>query len=545
VCKRDPLSRVRCIAIALLVLTPLAFAADELDRQLLSARLVELKSAVAAGHSTIAMPEVLAALYEERGNTLLWDEARRGALLSALSAADREGLNPHDYNVAMLKQLPALAGLTGAARVDADFALTDSLLRYVYHLRFGKVNPASYLATWNFPRRVRSEDPVAALGQLFAATDFVSVLEAFAPKSSLYHGAKAQLRRYREIAASGNWPLVEGTTVLKPGASAAEIVQLRQRLAREGFLVNDLVSLDYDAPLEEAVRAFQKQHGLDSDGVIGARTRDALNTTVGQRIDQLKVNLERLRWLESDRVSRFLAVNIAGFEVHLIEAGKSIWSTRAVVGTPFRQTPTFTADMTYIVINPDWTVPPTILRKDKLPALARDRGYLAKNHLEVIDRGGKPVDASTIDWSRYARAPFPYLLRQVPGPWNALGRVKFIFPNSHFVFLHDTPSRELFKRSQRTFSSGCIRVENPFELVRILLPDWDSARIDAVLASGRETKVSLRQPLPVLVVYLTALALEDGTVRFYDDVYDRDAWVLAALSAGFVYDAPGGLTIPG
>ena len=539
------MNRVRCVAIALIVLTPLAFGAQNSEQQLLSAQLLQLKSGGAAGYTTIAMPDVLTALYQERGNTLLWDEPRRGALLDALSAADREGLNPQDYNVGTLNQLPSLAGLTGNARVDADLALTDSLLRYVYHLRFGKVNPASHVATWNFPRRVRSEDPVAALGQLFAATDFVSVLEAFAPKSSLYHGAKAQLQRYREIAAGGDWPLVEGTTVLKPGVSEAEIVRLRQRLAREGFPVTDLVSLDYDTPLEEAVRAFQKQNGLDTDGVIGAGTRAALNMTVGQRIDQLKVNLERLRWLESDRASRFLAVNIAGFEVHLIESGKSVWSTRAVVGTPFRQTPTFTADMKYLVINPDWTVPPTILRKDKLPALARDRGYLAKNHLEVIGRDGKPVDASTIDWSRYPGAPFPYMLRQVPGPWNALGRVKFIFPNSHFVFLHDTPSRELFKRSKRTFSSGCIRIENPFELVRILLPDWDSSRIDAVLESGRETKVSLQQPLPVLVVYLTALALADGTVRFYDDVYDRDAWVLAALSAGFVYDAPEGLTARG
>ena len=533
-------SIVRFLAFALLITSNAATAADT-EQQLLLDQLVQLRAGAGAESSSIAAPEVVAALYELRGNTLLWDEPRRQALLAALMSADLQGLNPQDYGVDALNRLPALTDLSGRARVDADITLTASLLRYVYHLRFGKVNPASHDPNWNFPRRVRADDPIATLGQLFEATDFATVLNAFEPTSPLYRGLKIQLARYREIATNGDWPVVGGAGVLKPGMSSPDVTQLRVRLKREGFVVPDLESTVYDAPLEEAVRRFQQQNGLDADGIIGARTRDELNVPVAGRIEQIRVNLERLRWIDGARTSRFLAVNIAGYEVHLIEGSRSIWSARAQVGTPYRQTPIFVADMKYIVFNPDWTVPPTILRKDVLPAIAKDPGYLAAKHMEVVDRNRNRIDPATIDWRRFPGAPFPYTIRQIPGPWNALGRVKFIFPNSHFVFLHDTPSKQLFGRSERTFSSGCIRVEHPFDLVQLLLPGWDMTRIDAVLQTGTERTVFLPQPMPVLLIYLTALALEDGTVRFYRDVYDRDAWVSDALAAGFVYHAPAGL----
>lgn len=535
------LRRMHVIAVLLCTIASAAVFADPNASQALSARLAQLRSIGSAGPSDLIAPSVVVTLYELRGNTLLWDESRRTELIIVLRRADLQGLDPRDYGVDELTKLPRLDGLSGDARADADIELTEALLRYVYHLRFGKVNPSTRDPNWNFPRRVRSEDPIAALAQIFSTGSLTETLGSFEPPSPLYLGLKGQLARYRAIAATGGWSPVESSIALKPGMTDVAISRLRHRLAKEGFGDADLDSQQYDEPLRKLVSAFQKQNGLEADAVVGARTRQALNTSVERRIEQIRVNLERLRWMDGARTTRFLAVNIAGFEVHLIDRGKSIWFARAQVGTPFRQTPVFTADMKYVVFNPDWTVPPTILRDDVLPAVAKDPEYLAGKHMEVIDRNRMKVDPQTIDWKQYPAAPFPYTIRQVPGPWNALGRVKFIFPNSHFVFLHDTPSQRLFARSERTFSSGCIRVEHPFDLVQLLLPGWDQSRIDQVLQAGNETTVFLPQPLPVLVVYLTALALQDGTVRFFRDVYDRDGWVSAALATDFVYHAPEGL----
>ena len=534
--------RLRCLALTLICVAPLVACADDIEQQLLEARLQQL---TAAGEDIQALtaPDVVAALYEQRGNTLLWDEARRRSLVESLSRSDLEGLSPADYNASALASLPALDSLSAEARVDADLALTDAFLRYLYHMRFGKVDAASYDATWNFPRRVQLEDPIAAIAQTFSAGDFAQALAAYAPKSSLYSGLKAQLTRYRTIAANGGWPDVASTPVLKPGMTDPNVVLLRKRLAAEGYAVADVDSPNYDAPLEAIVREYQRLNGLGADGAIGARSVAALNVPVQARIDQIRVNLERLRWIERARTKRFIAVNIAGFEAHLIEDGRSIWSARVMVGKPYRQTPTFIADMKYIVFNPDWTVPPTILRQDVLPALRKNPGYLAEKHMEVLDRSGKRIDPATIDWTRYPPERFPYMIRQVPGPWNSLGRVKFIFPNPEFVFLHDTPARELFDKPERTFSSGCIRLEHPFEFAQLLLPGWDMARIDEVLATATPKTVFLPQPVPVLLVYLTSLALQDGTMRFYRDIYSSDGRVLDALNAGFVYRAPEGLPV--
>jgi murein L,D-transpeptidase YcbB/YkuD len=523
------------VVVLLCAIASAAVFADANELRVLDARLAQLRS------GGVIAPDVFAALYELRGNTLLWDEPRRSELIVVLSRADLEGLDPRDYRVDALRRLPSLDELSGDARVDADIELTEALLRYVYQLRFGKVDPATHDPNWNFPRRVRSEDPIAALGRIFSTSGFAEALGSFEPPGPLYVGLKAQLSRYRALAAAGGWSPVDSALVLKPGMTDASVPGLRHRLAKEGFGDGALDSRHYDEPLEKLVRAFQKQNGLNADGVVGAQTRQALNVSAEQRVEQIRVNLERLRWMDGARTTRFLAVNVAGFEVHLIDQAKSIWSARAQVGTPLRQTPIFTADMKYVVFNPDWTVPPTILRDDVLPAVAKNPEYLATKHMEVVDRNRSRIDPKTIDWKRYPAAPFPYTIRQVPGPWNALGRVKFIFPNSHFVFLHDTPSQQLFARSERMFSSGCIRVERPFELVQLLLPGWDQGRIDQVLQGGAETTVFLPQPMPVVVAYLTALALQDGTVRFYRDIYDRDAWVSAALAADFVYHAPEGL----
>ncbi len=259
------------------------------------------------------------------------------------------------------------------------------------------------------------------------------------------------------------------------------------------------------------------------------------------RIGQIRVNLERIRWVFRDLESRFLLVNIARYRVVLVENQQVVWSTRAVVGRPYRQTPVFKARMTYLEFNPTWTVPPTILREDLLPEIRRDPSVLQRRNMSVLDYQGQRVDPASIDWQAMTPRSFPYMIRQNPGPENALGRVKFMFPNPYAVYMHDTPARGLFSKAERSASSGCIRLERPFELAGILLSgtQWDTAGIEQVLASGNTRVVNLPEPITVLIVYGTAVP-EGGRIHFARDVYQRDARLLQALDAPFEFSPPAG-----
>jgi murein L,D-transpeptidase YcbB/YkuD len=278
---------------------------------------------------------------------------------------------------------------------------------------------------------------------------------------------------------------------LRPGTTDARVPALAARLAitRDLDLDRDALaaaSTRYEEPLVAAVRAFQARHGLAADGVVGAATRAALNVPAARRVEQLRANLERARWVFYDPESEFLVVNIASFQLYHVRRGEIVWRTRVQVGRPYRQTPVFRAELTYLVFNPTWTVPPTIFREDILPELRRDPGYLAARHIEVIDAAGKRVDPQTVDWSGRS---FPYRLVQTPGADNALGRLKFMFPNEYSVYLHDTPSRDLFERSSRAFSSGCIRVENPLSS-----PKCCSVAAGPAIGSTSSSRGAARRP---------------------------------------------------
>ena len=317
---------------------------------------------------------------------------------------------------------------------------------------------------------------------------------------------------------------------------------LRARLIAERDLESDvdLASELYDAAVEQAVVRFQERHGLGADGVAGRQTFTAMNVTVDARIDQIKANLERSRWVFTDLTGDFIVVNIAGYRAYLVRNTEIVWETNVMVGKTYRKTPVFKAEMKYIVLNPTWTVPPGILRRDILPKMKADPGYLDKKGYLLLDRDGHAVDQSTVDRSTLSHRNFPYIVRQPAGPDNALGQVKFIFPNSHFVFLHDTNHRELFVHRERAFSSGCIRVENPLELAELVLNDagrWGPTAIDAALATKKTQTVHLPEPLPVLLLYWTTAVAADGTVSFLKDVYGRDARIVAGLAAPFAPSA--------
>ena len=489
----------------------------------------------------VASRVLLPQFYARRRFRPAWsDPADVDALLGAVRESADHGLDPADYHEAALAALRPLAGADVEHAAALDLLLTDAVLRLAYHFLYGKVDPSTSDADWNFARELPDEDYVEALEAALSAHRIRPALDELAPRGWLYEALRRELGRTRSAAAAGGWPRVPAGPALEPGGSDPRVAALRARLAASGALPAeaDPASPVYGEPLAEAVRRFQRHHGLADDGVVGARTLAALNVGPEARIDQLRVNLERARWVLHDLPTRFVLVNVASFEAFYFADRELLWRARAQVGRDARRTPIFRAELQYLVLNPTWTVPPGILAKDILSAGASAGSVVQRKGLRVLDRAGREVEPGSVVWGRYTARNFPYTLRQDPGPTNALGRVKFMFPNPHLVYLHDTPSKELFERSERAFSSGCIRIERPFELAELLLADpvkWSRERIDAVVASGKTTTVWLDRPPPVLLLYWTALPTLEGPVRFFRDLYGRDPKVLAGLERPFEF----------
>jgi murein L,D-transpeptidase YcbB/YkuD len=344
--------------------------------------------------------------------------------------------------------------------------------------------------------------------------------------------------------AGGGWPTVSSGPVLELGSTGPRVVELRNRLRVTGDLEGPEATdpQTFDAGLETAVKQFQSRHGIDADGKVGPRSVEEMNVPVETRVKQLRASLERSRWVFRDVPVDFIVVDVAGFNVHLFKDGEEVWDSRVQVGKPYHATPIFKDTMRYLDFNPTWTIPPGILRRSTLPAIRKDPSYLGRSNMTVLTTSGQVVDPSTIDWEATKTKGFPYMIRQEPGAHNALGRVKFMFPNKYMVYLHDTPSKGLFARSERTFSSGCIRVQNPFELAELLLENqgWDRARIDQVVESRKTTRVNLKNPITVMLLYWTAQVDDDGTVHFRKDVYNRDAPIIAGLDEPFRVSLPTG-----
>jgi murein L,D-transpeptidase YcbB/YkuD len=309
-----------------------------------------------------------------------------------------------------------------------------------------------------------------------------------------------------------------------------EIVALRERLAIGGYLPAHRTDSDlFDDELAAAVSEFQRQSYLDADGAVGPATRAALNVPVQARIDQVRVNLERGRWLLHEVTDRAVIVDVAGYKIYFLQNGKPVWQAGVQVGKPYRSTPIFKSNITYVTFNPTWTVPPTIFKEDILPKLRSNPGaYLAQNNMRVLE-GGSEIDASTVNWNN----PGKIMLRADAGPGNPLGQVVIRFPNPYSVYLHDTSHKELFDSSQRAFSSGCIRVERPLELVELLLNDsdkWNRSAIEAKIAEGKTQNVDLATPVPLLLAYWTVDVLDAQHIAFKPDIYKRDPPLLKALN---------------
>ena len=523
----------------------------ETGKQLLQQRMSQLteRGSLELEGEVISSKSFLPEFYRQRDYQLAWP-AHMGnarALSARILSSHEEGLVPADYHAAEIQKLLAESSgkpFPAARQVDLDIMLSEALARYGYHLRFGKVSPEKLDADWNMQRSFKGQDPVVELQSVIDSADFNAQLDARITQLPVYKQFQQALASYEAIRAAGGWPVIPEGQTIKPGMQDARAPLLRQRLQITGDLPAAAAansSSEYDATLEEAIKHFQLRHGLDADGVVGKGTLAAMNVPVDARINQIRVNLDRARWVSQDIPETFVIVDIAGFNARLFRNGAVIWDEPAQVGKPYRKTPVFREDMTYLELNPTWTIPPTILAKDILPKMKQDPAYLQQKNMQVLTQDGKVVDPNSIDWSTVSASSFPYMVRQTPGPHNALGRVKFMFPNPHFVYLHDTPSKELFNRSSRAFSSGCIRVRDPFRLAELLLENedgWDRQQIDAAVDSLKQQRVSLSEPVPVLLLYRTVNVDADGTVYFKEDIYERDAKVLAGLDGGFRFDAP-------
>jgi L,D-transpeptidase YcbB len=536
-----------CIA-PLILAQPAAVDGDPLARAIaaeLDAWTTAAEAEPTIHGARIALPERVQEFYTRRGFRAAWNSARNAEQLQrALAESYQEGLDPKDYHLPLLEDLAgqiARGAATDALRAQYDVLLTEALLRLAYHLSFGKVDPQTFDAQWNYGRTLASMDVARKVEDALAAEDIYARVEALKPAHSLYTGLERELARYRAAAETPTPAIAAGPT-LRPGDSDARAPALRVRLIESGDLdpATATDSLDYDAALETAVRSFQARMGLASDGVVGADTVAELNVPPADRIRQLRVNLDRGRVLLQDLPDEFVVVNIAAFTVYFVRGQQIVWQARAQVGKPYRRTPIFRSQISYLVLNPTWTVPPGIIEKDILPAARRDPSTIARKGLRVLDADGRELDPASIDWSRYRSGHIPYTLRQDPGPSNALGRVKLMFPNPYLVYLHDTPSQALFERTERAFSSGCVRVERALQLAELVLDDperWNAASIASAIELGEVRTVTLKRNIPVLLTYWTAWVDPQGRTNFRRDIYGQDAQWAQALEARFAVRA--------
>jgi murein L,D-transpeptidase YcbB/YkuD len=493
-------------------------------------------------HGTrVALQARVHEFYARRGFRAAWSNARNAAQLHrALEDSRYDGLDPSDYHLPVLQDLAEQLtgpGATSMLRAQYDVLLTEALLRLAYHVSFGKVDPETFDPQWNYARTLASTDVAQEVEDALAREDIYERVEALKPSHPLYVGLKRELARYRAATDDDRWQIFPSGESLKPGMTDARVPLLRARLILSGDASGPSDdSTTYDPALERAVRTFQERMGLDVDGIIGPRVVAALNVAPADRVRQLRINLDRARVVLRDLPERFVVVNIAGFKVYLVRGEKVVWEARVQVGKPYRRTPIFRSAISYVVLNPTWTVPPGIIANDILPAARRDPESITRKGLKVIDSNGREHAPHTIDWTQFKSGHIPYTLRQDPGPSNALGRAKLMFPNPYLVYLHDTPSQALFDRADRAFSSGCVRVERALELAELVLDDaerWNAASIAKVIDRGEIRNVTLAKPIPVLLTYWTVWVDPEGRVNFRQDLYGQDAQWAKALDAEF------------
>jgi L,D-transpeptidase YcbB len=523
----------RLIAALVLLVAVAGGASDASPRSAISA--LKGRQALEWRRSVVDL-NLVGSYYDDPANPPIWVEGYKltvaaAELLEALTRAQEDGLDPDDYLTRVILDADHLSDDADAA--GYELAMSQAFLSFARDLHSGVTSPNVSASNIVIPRK-----PVDAVVWLSLVRDqgVEAALDKLRPNHPQYFQLREMLKGYRALAAKGGWPAIDTGPTLKPGMKDPRVAQMRANLKARGYSgIDGADPTQYDANIAAAVAHFQKRHGLDDDGVAGAKTITAMNVSADQRVRQIIVNLERWRWLPEELGSRHVFVNQAGFEMFLVDKGKVVDRHKVIVGKPFHQTPMFSDKLAYAEFNPTWTVTPAIAVAEFLPKLRKDPGYLARNDYVLYGSwgaGAPVVDPWSVDWNAVSPKKFPYRIVQNPGPKNALGVVKFMFPNKFNIYLHDTPSRQLFAQTGRAFSHGCIRVQEPvrfaeklFGLDNTLTPADIKARID----SKKTSTASLKSKVPVHLTYFTVWVDDDGVPSFFEDIYDRDTLVSRLL----------------
>jgi L,D-transpeptidase YcbB len=507
------------------------------------------KGQLGNSRGSAAYREQVKRLYESAHFVPLWIKggeptSQATYLMEALRASRLKGLNPSDYDAESLATTSrSLKGASALAQASFDAALTQSIMQYISDLRVGRVNPKHLKVDIDVQSK-KYDLPEFIARQVVSAGNIQSVLDQIEPPYAGYRRIENTLKQYLDLAAKGDGAKVPaGTRTIAPGDTYAGTADLAARLQLLGDFPQGGSFDSYSGALVEGVKHFQARHGLAADGKLDAATLRELNTPLSERVQQIDDALERWRWMPTEFQQPPVLVNIPEFRLRAYSDDHRLaFSMNVVVGKAApTQTPVFTDDIKFIVFRPYWNVPPGILRRTVIPGILKSSGYLARERFEVTDSSGKLVSPND-DLVAGLRSG-KYFVRQKPGPTNALGLIKFMFPNTYSVYLHSTPSTELFSRSRRDFSSGCIRLEKPAELASFLLRNqldgqqpWTLELVQNAMDSGRDNRqVNLTMKIPVLILYVTAVAEEDGTVHFFDDIYGHDKRLNALLAKGSPY----------
>lgn len=460
-----------------------------------------------------------------------------------------DGLNPSDYHFEVLNEYFSKfeaakkqgKSLSNPELAAVDVLLTDAFIMLGSHLSLGKLDPENLKTDWNIQRNATELSLDMRLNEALGGAGIRKTLQTLYPSFIIYRKMRDGLRElYDDVERFekrpfAQWKPLNTEKSIKPDESSPMMSEIRKRLYFWGYVdayetVEDKV---YDAELAEGIKKLQRRHGMEPDGVIGQGTIQALNQTPEMLIRTAAVNLERLRWLpDTLKDSELIVVNTANFQLDFLHNRDTVFTSKVIVGKSYHATPQFSAEMSYIVFSPTWTVPTSITRTEIIPAVKKNRNYLASKNMKLLNSSGGVVDPASIDWAKVNPKTFPYTVRQEPGESNALGLAKFMFPNKHSVYIHDTPSRSLFEREDRALSHGCIRIQRPFDFAKFLLshdPTWTDERIQQSMRQSKEVTVKLNRKIPVAIIYMTYWANGGGEMFFRKDIYGRDAEIAKAL----------------
>lgn len=509
-----------CYLSLLLLTAPLVATAEDSDPALVQTTLAQLAVACPDVAVGVDFPTLLdlQAFYQQNAGQEVWsDDERRGALQVQLQQLADDGLDPARYG------LPVEGATQGPH--CADIAISRRYLQALHDLRFGYLPQDRLEPVWKANPPPQDHPAVVLAIAGLGLRNLADAFEQARPNLDLYRNLRGLYARLRQQPLA-EWQAVPGGPLLQPDKQDARVPALAQRLFNEGYLSTppQLSDEHYSPMLVEAMKSFQAQHSLQADGVVGPWTVTELNISPAMRREQLRINLERMRWLAQDVETDSVLVNVAAAQLTVYQGGAPVWQTRTQVGRAQRQTPLLKSHVTRLTLNPTWTIPPTIMREDKLPEIRRDPEFLSRHNLRILDGDGLPLLAEDIDWEH----PGNLMLRQDPGPKNPLGKMAIRFPNPFSVYLHDTPSQALFSKGPRAFSSGCVRIEQVMRLRDLLVSPAERARTETLLASESTHEFRLARPVPILLGYWTAQADSQGQAVYVPDIYGRDATLSAA-----------------